>query len=151
MREQAKAAVSQFEEEYRALRDMRNEFSTQFPDAAEALAEIKAQEDRVAEAINHAKNQVAQAKVTIGEFLCKRAFSQPGYDDSQLTDIILNHPERDTLFSLLAQAGVITGLKTDRAAAAVFAAQNPQDGAPLQPAWKDKEELTPRVTTPKVL
>lgn len=151
LKDEAKQAVQQFETTYRELRDMRKQFSEEFPEAAEALAEIKSQEDRVAEALNHAKTKVAQAKVTIGEFLCKRAFSQPGYDDQQLADILFNHEQRTALFDALVESGVIVGLKTDRAQAAIFSAQNPEFGAPLQPAWKDKEELTPRVTAPKVL
>jgi len=150
LRKAAEDAVQAFEHEANNLSSMREEFQQAYPDAVDALEAIKQQEDVVAQTIADAKSKVAAAKITIGDFLCKRAFSQPGYDDDRLTEILMSSPQRAELFELLVEAGVIKSVNTDRQAAAVFAAQNPKDSAPLQTAWEDKKELTPRVSVPKV-
>ena len=149
MRHEAEAAVAKFEEERDSLLQMREDFKQSFPDAADALEAIKQQEDVVNDAVAQAKTRIAQAKISVGDFLCKRAFSQPGYDDDRLTEILQTNSDRLELFSALVDAGVIKKVVTDRQAAAIFAAQNPKDSKPLQPAWEDKKELTPKVSVPK--
>jgi hypothetical protein len=149
LRQEAETAVLKFEQERESLLQMREEFQQTFPDAVDALEAIKQQEDVVNDAIAQAKIRIAQAKISVGDFLCKRAFSAPGYDDDALTEILRTNSDRTELFVALVDAGVIKKVVTDRQAAAIFAAQNPKDSKPLQPAWEDKKELTPKVTVPK--
>jgi len=149
LRKAAEDAVAKFEEERDALLQMREEFRQSFPDATDALEAIKQQEDVVNDVIAQAKTRIAQAKISVGDFLCKRAFGKPGYDDDVLTEILRTSSDRAKLFSALIDAGVIKSVVTDRTAAALFAAQNPKDSKPLQPAWEEEKELTPKVTVPK--
>ena len=149
LRQEAETAVQKFEEARQELMQLRMEFQQSFPDAADALEAIKQQEDVVNETIAQAKICIAHAKISVGDFLCKRAFSTPGYDDDRLTEILQTSSDRVELFSCLIDAGVIKKVVTDRQAAAIFAAQNPKDSKPLQPAWEEKKELTPKVTVPK--
>jgi len=140
--------VQQFEEERQQLQNMRSEFDSEYPEAAGFLENIRQQEDRCLDIMKIAKDKVRVAGVTVGEFKLKRAFSKPGYDDKILTDLLVKLEDGGDLFVELAKAGVIKEVKTDKAATTAFLARNPEFQKPLSKAWKEEEELTPRITTP---
>lgn len=146
----AKEAVCRFEDLHTELRQMREQFEEEFPEANESLENIKSHEDEVNSALDDAKIKVALAKTSVGDFECTRAFKQAGYDDKKLADVLFGLDDRAEVFDRLVTAGVIVGVKVDRGNAAAFAASNPKTAAPLSPAWEDKNELTPRVKTPKI-
>jgi hypothetical protein len=149
-----KSAAEVFVEKYEEQRDqlgaMREDFETDFPEANLAMHAIKSQEDIVVHAISVAKAGVGMERKTIGDFICSRAFSSAGYDEKKFTEILLEMKDPGPLLARLMSAGVIKTFKVDKGASAAFSAANPKVAKPLNNAWKDKEELTPRVTVPKL-
>lgn len=150
LEEDAKDAVAAYEEERNVLNSMRSDFKEEYPDADTALNDIKHQEDLVSQSVTAAKAKVAIAKIGVGDFICQRSFAQPGYDDKKLTEILKNLEGAGEIVEHLLDAGVIKEFKVDKPASAAFAAANPEVAEDLFDAWKDKSELTPRVTVPKL-
>jgi hypothetical protein len=147
---EAEVAVALYAEERRVLDSMRADFGEEYPDADEALNDIKQQEDSVHHTIATAKTKVGLAKLSVGDFTCTRSYSQAGYDDKKLTDTLNGMKSPGSLFEHLLNAGVIKEIKVDKAASAAFAAANPKLAKKLDDAWQSKTELTPRVTVPSI-
>jgi hypothetical protein len=147
---EAQEFVQRFEDERAELQAMKDQFEAEYPEAQLALEAIRVQEDTVSTAIDDAKAKVAAAGTTVGDFRCTRAWAQAGYDDKKLSEIILDMREPGKMIELLIKAGVITEFKVDKASSAAFAASNPKIAEPLNKAWLDRRELTPRVTVPKL-
>lgn len=148
--EEAQEYVARFEDMRGQLMAMREQFEEEYPEAQLALEAIKVQEDTVLNAIADAKAKVAAAGESVGDFKCTRAWAQAGYDDKKLSEIILDMPSPGKMVEQLIQAGVIKEFKVDKANSAAFAAANPKVADPLNKAWVERRELTPRVSVPKL-
>lgn len=149
VKEEAQEAVSQFEQEYQTLLEMRQDFEQSFPEAHQAIQSILQQEDVVQEAIKTAHPLVQQAKETIGDFKCQRKYAQAGYDDKKFMKIIDALEEGGDLVKELLSAGVIKTISLDKKAVEWFA-QHPDAAQVTSDAWHDKYEKTPAVTCPKI-
>ena len=91
---------------------------------------------------------MAAAGVTIGDFKCTKKFSQPHYDESDLTKILRDSPDGPSIVFQMLQDGVAS-LSLDKKEIAVWAARNPQVEKLIQPAWREKEPMKPAVSVPK--
>ena len=147
-KELAEKAVQDFQEERALLDQMKVDFEEKFPDAYEFLQNIKKQEDVVNDSIASAKSLVAQVGETVGDFLCKRKFSKPRYSDEGFTKLVAELGDADTVLEL-AQGGHIKKIALADTATAWFAS-HPNAAQAYQPAWEEKQELTPAVTVPKL-
>jgi len=147
--EEAQQAVEQFEQEYKILLEMRDDYRKSFPEAYSAQQELLRQEDIVREAIKTAHPLVQQAKQTIGDFECQRKWAQAGYDEKKFMEIIDQLPEGGELIKELLSAGVVKAISLDKKAVEWFA-QNPDAAQVVTDAWRDKHEKTAAVTCPKI-
>lgn len=146
----AKAAVENFENQKRMLDEMREDWEKNFPEASIARRDILQQEDLVVDAINTAKPLVAKAKQTIGDFKATRKFDKAHYDEKELTQILASFEDGLNVFDEMLKDGVIESLKINREAALAWFAQRPTYADAVQGAFKDEQEMTCAVTTPKI-
>jgi len=144
----ARDAVAHYEELRSEYETLMADFTERFPEAAAELQNIQLVEDQVFEAIAEAKKRVAEAKVTIGEFHVQRKHSTPAYDPQAVIDICIEEEDRDMLFELFT-AGIVKKVNFDRDAAKLFIGQTDELSDRFQRAWRDREELSPSVFTPK--
>jgi len=151
VQEEAREFVDRFEAACAELSEMEGKFQEDYPEAALALESIKVQEDAVDKAMSDAKSKVAAAGETVGGFKCTPAFSQAGYDDKRLFEIVnaMSGVEQHKILQALLDASVLKGFKVDKPNSAAFAAVNPSLAEPLRSAWREKMPLTPRVSVPK--
>jgi len=144
----ARNAVDDFEKERTLLADMLEDFEQQHSEAASALQTIKQQEDIVASRIADAKSLVAAAKKTIGEFICQIKHSKPKYDDAAFTELVGKNEDPDTVIELV-KAGAVKKIVLGPSAVKWFA-QHPDAAENYVDAWRDKAEMTPAITVPKL-
>ena len=149
VKDKATKAVRAYEEQHGTLHEMEESWRDDFPDALEARNNILEQQDIVQEAINKAKPLVAAAGVTIGDFKCVQKFSQPHYDDAEVTKLLCNDEYGAETILHMIQEGVAT-LSLDKTQIAVWVARNPRVEATIQSAWREKAPMKPAVTTPKL-
>jgi hypothetical protein len=146
----ARVAVEEFTRHYALLVQMKKEWEQSFPEANDALLEIRQQEDLVQDAIKKAKPLVALAKMTIKDFIVQRKWEKPHYDDEELTRILSSLENCGDVFATLMQNGLITSVSLQKDAAIAWFAQNPEYGKVFESAFRDEKEMTPAVTVPKV-
>src|SRR6185369_12154074 len=103
----------------------------------------------VNEAIKFAKPLVAAAKQDIGEFTVQRKYSSAGYDSALLLDVLKSSPKAGELFVEMLKAGIVKVVALENEAALAWAAQRPNYAKILEPAFKEREEMTTAVTVPK--
>lgn len=147
----AEKAVKRYEDELRTLLCMRTSWDEKYPEASRELQELLLQQDKVQDCISAAHSAVAAAKETVGEFVCKRAFSSAGYDDQALVRVLarLEEADRASVVNAFLDQGVIKKIVLEKASVGMVA-QDPDLGNKIKDAWRDRSELTPRVTTPKL-
>ena len=145
----AASAVRDFEQKLEALSNMREEWTNNFPDAAQAQEDIKVQEDTVGDAIAVAKPLVALCEETVGGFKCTIKHSTAKYDDSQVFKILQAHENLAELVAGMITDGVISGIALDRKIATALIAKTPEYAELFQDAWKERKKLTPAITVPK--
>ncbi len=145
----ATVAVDLVRTERRMLEDMVQEFSDKYPEAADCMHAVEQQQDKVGNLIADAIPLVREAKETIGDFKCSRAWRQAGYDDKKLIEIF-GTAEGINLCRALIQEGLITVVKTNRDGLVAYMAHHPDESKVLEDAWEKKIELTAKVTPPKL-
>lgn len=145
----AHEAVKRFEEMRSELDSMKDEFEERFPEAVVELRAIKELEDEIQEHIEKTKLLVRDAKETVGDFKLKRRYSKAGYDADSVLEIM-----RDTgdwsLFPEMFEAGAIKSISLDQEGLALMFDSREDERDRYAAAWKEKEELTPAVTVPKI-
>ena len=146
--ELAAEAVQAFENEREQLEQLHQEFEANFPDASQFLQTIKQQEDVVNNAISSAKSLVSQAGETVGDFVCKRKYSKPRYNDDRFTQLVGQSEDGGIVVELI-QGGHVKKVTLADSATAWFAS-HPQSAEAYQSAWDEKKELTAAVTVPKL-
>ena len=146
----AKEAVALFETELESLQRLRGSFEAEYPDAVQALQNIKLQEDAVVDSIARAKPLVAKAGVTVGDFKCQKKFSKAHYDPDIVTKIVSEADNAGEVFEMFVAAGLIKKLDIDKDSTVAYFAQNPELAEAFVDAWKDKTEMTPSITVPKL-
>ena len=146
----AREAVTYFEEQYRVLSQMKAEWTANFPKASQARDDIMQQEDIVQAAIQRAKPLVADVKMTIGDFIAQRKWSEGHYDDGELTRLISSSDDGNEILLQFLQEGIVKGVTLDKQRATSWFAQHPEHAARFEGAWKEKAEITTAVMVPKV-
>lgn len=144
----AKEAVAAYQTERNTLNEMREQFESDYPDAHQFLQDIKRQEDLVVDAIESAKSLVSSSKQTVGDFIAKRKYSTPKYDDAAFTQLVGQAGDGETLISLI-QQGHVKKVVLDKGAVAWFV-QHPNLAEEYNDAFRPKAEMTTAVTTPKL-
>jgi hypothetical protein len=144
-------------DEYHRARD---EWDENFPDAKEALDEVKKLEDEVNEAIKEAKPLVAASgEKEIGEFTVQYPKSTPTYDGKKLLKLLLkikdgattkDKADRLDLIMDLYDRGLITEIGVDAKVAGIINERDPTIQKVIGGAWVPSEPLTPRVSVPKI-
>jgi len=148
--QEAEQAVQTFLDEAARLNQMNDDFRQSFPDAFAALQEIKQQEDVVQEAIARAHPLVQQAKQDIGPFVCQRKFKKAHYDDKEFLTLTAELEDSDAQLLLdMVKEGHVKKITLSDSATGFFA-QNPDVASHYQPAWRERAEMTPAVTVPKI-
>lgn len=143
-------AVQKYETLRRMVEDAKASFSQTFPEAVSALENIRQLEDELNEAITEAKPKVALAKETVGEFVCKRRYSAAHYDGKKVTEIIGTFENAGEVYTDLYRSGVVKAIEFDRDALTACFARDPGYSKAFKLAWKEKSELTPAISVPKV-
>jgi hypothetical protein len=143
-------AVQRYEELRRQLEDMKAAFETNHPEAVSELEAIRQMEDTVQEAIATAKAEVASAKESIGEFSCKRRFSSAHYDPARVTEILGALDNAGEVYVNLYRTGVIKSIDFDKNRLVTRISQDPAYSETFKEAWREKSELTPSVSVPKL-
>lgn len=143
-------AVQRYESLRHQVEAAKTSFAQQFPEAVSALQDIRRIEDELNEAISDAKPKVAMAKETVGEFICKRRFSTAHYDSKKVTEVIGSFDNAGEVFVDLYKSGVVKTIEFDKDALTSCFARDPGYSKAFKSAWKEKTELTPAVTVPKV-
>lgn len=148
--QEAEQAVQTFLDEAERLNQMNDDFRQSFPDAYAALQEIKQQEDVVQEAIARAHPLVQQAKQDIGPFVCQRKFKKAHYDDKEFLNLTAELDDADAqLLLTMVKEGHVKKISLNDSVNGFFA-QNPDVAKHYQEAWRERAEMTPAVTVPKV-
>lgn len=145
----AEEAVANFDEGHQTLLQMQADFKEQHPEAVAFLDVIKQQQDEVEGLIEVAKLKVRTAKLTVGEFVCQRKWSQAGYDGKKMMTIITDLENIGEVVEDLIKEGVVEAIGLSKSALS-FIAGRPEYSELFQPAFEDKKEKTPAVTTPKI-
>jgi hypothetical protein len=143
-------AVDDYTYKAQQLESMKEDWRREFSDASREFDSILMQEDAVKEAINKAKPLVAEAKESIGPFVCTLKKSKPCYDTDLVVKILLECEECGKAMEDLLKAGVMTSIVLDNDATVRFMARNKDWGEIFQSAWKESQDLTPAVKVPKV-
>ena len=143
-------AVHRYETLRHQVEDAKAAFAEQFPEAVAALQSIRTLEDELNEAISDAKPKVALAKETVGDFVCKRRYSAAHYDSKKVTEVLGSFANAGEVFEDLYRAGVVKTIDFDKDALTSCFARDPNYSSAFQSAWKEKTELTPAITVPKV-
>lgn len=143
-------AVQRYELLRRSVEDAKASFEKSFPEAVSALQGIRVLEDELNEAIAEAKPKVALAKESVGEFVCKRRFSAAHYDGKMVTEIIGGFENAGEVYEDLYRSGVVKSIDFDRDALTARFARDPGYSKAFGAAWREKSELTPAITVPKV-
>jgi hypothetical protein len=146
----AKAAVAAFEHQLNVLHKMRQDWEAQFPEANQALENVKKQEDIVNQSINTAKPLVAEAKMSIGKFIAQRKWKKAHYDEEEILQILLGLEEAPQVFEEMLRAGILKKLVLDRETSIAWSAQNPAYGQLIEGAFKQDQEQETAVTVPKI-
>lgn len=145
----AKAAVRAYEEKLEEYHCAKEEFADLFPEAVTELQHLDAMKEEVLESVKNAKYCVSQVRETVGPFKCTRAFSKPGYDADALFKVLMDNELKDLAFDLM-KVGVISSISLDKESAQVFFDRNAEYEEVVGPTWRDRQELSPRVSVPKV-
>ena len=142
----ARDAVQVFELELTHLHTLREEWSANFPEAAEALEDIRRQEDEVAEALKNAKSCVAAAGTTVGEFKLTKKTKAEHYDGQAVTDIIHEQNRPDIVMELISEGMARIELVKE---ATAWIARHQVIAEALESAWRERASLTPAIQVPK--
>jgi hypothetical protein len=146
----AQEAVQRYESLRQELEDAKAAFEKKHPKAVAALKSIRELEDSVQDAIAAAKPLVADAKETVGEFLCKRRFSAAHYDGEEVTKILGSFKNSGEVYADLYRVGVVKKIEFDKDRLVSYFARDPGYTEAFKGAWREKTELTPAVTVPKL-
>jgi hypothetical protein len=84
----AHEAVQHYVQLRQRLEEAKVAFEDKHPQAVKELKAIREMQDEVQEAITAAKPLVAEAKESIGDFVCKRRFASAHYDNEKVTSIL---------------------------------------------------------------
>jgi hypothetical protein len=147
---EAKAAVQYFEQQITILHHMQADWDQAFPDASEALNEVKRQEDIVADSIKKAKPLVAAAKMTIGDFYAQRKWEKAHYDEEVVTQIFNRLENAPQVFMEMLRSGVVKTVELAREPAMAWFAQNPAYAHIFEDAFRSDTEMPTAVTVPKI-
>jgi hypothetical protein len=146
----ARAAVENFEVQRRVLREMKEDWERNYPEANQARQDILRQEDLVTDAVAKAKPLIAKVKQSIGEFTAQRKFSKAHYDEEEVTKVLTTLENRLAIFDEMLSSGIVSGVGLNQAAALAWFAQRPDYAEAFQPAFKDEAEMTCAVSVPKI-
>ena len=148
--QKARTAVNLFEQELATLRQMETDWRDNFPDAAEAVDDIKRQRDLVEDKLKKAKPLVAKAKVTVGDFKAQRKYKSAHYDETMITQMLASADDAGEVVEAFLEGGIVMGIALDRDATVAWFAQHPDFAERFNSAWKEEEEMTTAVTVPKI-
>ncbi len=143
-------AVQLYERLRQRLEEAKVSFEARHPHAVAELQSIREMEDEVREAIAAAKPLVAAAKETVGDFPCKRRFSAAHYDGPEVTKILGTFENAGEVYVDLYRSGVIKHIEFDNAGLVTRFSRDPGYAEAFKGAWREKSELTPAVTVPKL-
>jgi hypothetical protein len=146
----AQTAVEEYEIQRRVLDEMREDWESNFPEASLARNSVLQQEDLVREAIAKAHALVAIAKKTVGDFVATPKWSKPHYDEAEVTRILSSLSNRLEVFEKMIDSGIVDAISLKKEAALAWFAQHPDLANSFQSAFKDREEKTCAVSTPKI-
>jgi len=127
---------------------MKAEFKDKFPDADAFLMDIMRQEDLVQDKIKMAIPLIREAKQDVGDFKCQLKRSTPNYDPDQFMKLATEIEEGGEIIMELIEEGYVKKLQLDPSVANYFA-QHPDAAEHFATAWRDAQDLTPAITTPK--
>lgn len=148
----AKAAVKKFEQERAHLVDMNDDFEAKHPEAVASLAVIREQEDKVGEAMKHAKEllRALGEDAQIGPFKVKIPHSTPGYASGLILQLMVKLPDPDAgaVLKRLVDTGAVKDLKVDSEVTRIVIKSEDVLAQTFEGAWRESEPLDPRVTGP---
>jgi len=147
---EARVAVENYELQRRMLNEMREDWEKNYPEAYLARQDILRQEDLVTDAIAKAKPLIAAIKQTIGEFKATRKFKKAHYDEKEVTQILSSLENRLEVFEEMISSGIVDAIGLNREATIAWFAQRPGYAEAFHPAFKEEQEDTCAVTTPKL-
>jgi len=146
----ASEAVQLYEQLRQRLEEAKAAFEANHPVAVNELKSIRQMEDEVQEAIAAAKPLVAVAKESVGEFTCKRRFSAAHYDNNEVTRILGTFENAGEVYEDLYKSGVVKSVEFDKSGLVTRFSRDPGYAEAFKEAWREKSELTPAVTVPKL-
>lgn len=146
----AHEAVQLYEQLRQRLEEAKAAFENNHPDAVAELKSLRQMEDEVQEAIAAAKPLVATSKETVGEFLCKRRFTAAHYDNNEVTRILGTFENTGEVYEDLYRSGIVKSVEFYNAGLVTRFSRDPGYTEAFKAAWREKSELTPTVTVPKL-
>jgi hypothetical protein len=148
-KDKAQRAVKAFEEARTLLREMKENFETEYPDAFAALEDIRMQEDKVTGLIERAIPLIREARTSIGDFRCTLKTAKAKYDGVKFKGLLaeLSAEEIGAIMLDLISEGHVKEVNLDVSAAEYFAT-HPQNSKHFNPAWVGPAEMTPSVRKP---
>ena len=91
---------------------------------------------------------IREARCNIGDFKCQLKSSTPNYDSKAFAELVVELDDGGDVILELLQNGHIKKLELDPSSANYFA-QHPEAAEYFKEAWRDSQELTPAITSPK--
>ena len=149
-RNPAREAVELYERLRQRLEEAKTSFEARHPHAVAELQSIREMEDEVREAIAAAKPLIAEAGESIGEFTCKRKFASAHYDSDEVTKILGSFENVGEVYADLYRVGVIKRIDFDKDRLVTYFSRDPGYAEAFKGAWREKTELTPAVSVPKL-
>lgn len=151
--ERARAAVKAFEDKKKDLLAMQEEWEVEFPDAHDALQEVRQTEDDVNSLIKAAKPLVSEAGQSVGDFKFAQPKSSPHYDTTKLLSVLCEMSDAGAgeYLKFLNERGCLKELKVDQDTLKLLATQESDLRDELEDAFDAGGTLlTPRITVPKL-
>ncbi len=149
-KQSAHDAVQLYERLRQRLEEARVSFESRHPHAVVELKSIREMEDEVKEAIKAAKPLVAAVKESIGDFSCQRKFAAAHYDNDEVTKILGTFENAGEVYADLYRVGVVKHIEFDKDRLVTYFSRDPGYAEAFKKAWREKTELTPAVSVPKL-
>jgi hypothetical protein len=149
-KQSAHEAVQHYVQLRQRLEEAKAAFEEKHPQAVKDLETIRKMQDEVQESIATAKPLVAGAKESIGDFVCKRKFASAHYDNEKVTSILGTFENAGEVYADLYRVGVVKRIDFDKDRLVTYFSRDPGYAEAFKEAWREKSELTPAVTVPKL-
>jgi hypothetical protein len=144
----AKDSVAVFHQTLEEWQQAQIGWEQQYPEAFAEKQHLDELEETVKKSADVAKNAVRDARQDVDDFRCQLKFSEPHYEGNKVLEIVIETDDYVTLRNL-AESGIIKNLTLDKDLADVWFERHPEEAKKFKHAWKDREEMTPAIFTPK--